>query len=100
MSDKIATLVQPNLPEYYGTASLYRLDPPLEGSEYVVVSALASAPSYDPKAPGGVAIVGETLILPASPLGERLNGPELAGSQRGTTDHAVALLSAGYEVTA
>lgn len=99
MSDKTARLLKANLPAFHGVAHLFRLDPPLSGHEYVVVSAL-EAPQHDPKAPGGIRMGAETFIFGADQTGALTGAPELPGSTRGTLDHREALLGAGYEVTA
>lgn len=66
---------------------LYRLSEPLEGFEYVVVSAntvMFSGP--------------ETYIFPADASGRIVDWGELDGSFRGDLDHEAALENAGYEV--
>lgn len=66
----------------------YRLSPPLEGHEYVIVSAstvLLSGP--------------ETYIFPADEKGNVTDWAELDGSFRGDRDHNRALRSAGYTVS-
>lgn len=65
---------------------LYRLDPPLEGHEYVVVSAAT--------------VLGEpeTYIFAADPDGTITDWVELDGSFKGALDHEAALRGAGYEV--
>ena len=72
------------------TQSLYRLDPPLEGHELVVVSALDMDLEWTH--------VIETYIFPADINGEITDFGELPGSYRGGLDHTVALKRAGYEV--
>jgi hypothetical protein len=67
----------------------YRLDPPLDGKEYVVVSALNVA--FDHKA-------AETFIFPANKTGDITGWLEMEGSFRGAADHAEALRRAGYEI--
>lgn len=99
MSDKTARLLKSNLRDFTGRAHLFRLDPPLAGHEYVVVSAL-EALQHDPKAPGGVREGVETYIFGADQTGALTGDPELPGSTKGTLDHREALLAAGYEVTA
>lgn len=85
---KTATLVKSNLRDFRGSANLYRLDPPLSESEYVVVSA-SVVPYSGP----------ETYIFPATEGGEIADGGELDGSYRGGLDHELALLNAGYVVS-
>ncbi len=82
-----ATLVRAHLSGFYGDASLYRLDPPLEGSALVAVSATV-APYTGP----------ETYIFPANSDGSVTDWGELPGSTRGTLSHVEALHGAGYEV--
>lgn len=98
-SDKTARLLKANLPAFLGVAHLFRVEPPLAGHEYVVVSALETA-QHDPKAPGGTRMGVETYIFGADQTGRLTGDPELPGSTKGTLDHREALLSAGYEVTA
>jgi len=75
------------LPGWAGDARLYRLSEPLEGHEYVVVSAtdvVFSGP--------------ETYIFASDADGEVTNWGELDGSFRGAKDHEAALAGAGYAV--
>ena len=68
---------------------LYQLDTPLEGCEYVIVSAAVAS------------ITGpETYIFPSNREGKITDWGELHGSFRGALDHSQALQNAGYEVTA
>lgn len=71
-----------------GDARLYRMTPPLEGKEYVVVSAVMS----DFSGP-------ETAIFPSNENGS-FGMPQLDGGIDGALDHVAALANAGYEVTA
>jgi hypothetical protein len=80
-----AVLVR-KLTGFTGSAKLYRLDPPLEGNEFVAVSATVAY-----RWP-------ETYIFPADESGNVLDWGELDGSFRGALDHAAALEGAGYEV--
>jgi hypothetical protein len=80
-------------------AALYRTEPPLDGNEYVVVSAVDLAnrfPVYD-GAPRSMQI--ETYIFAADKDGAVSDYCELSGSMKGTLDHADALRDAGYELT-
>jgi hypothetical protein len=70
-----------------GEAKLYRLTPPLDGAEFVVVSA-ANVPCSGP----------ETYIFPATSDGKITDFLELDGSFRGALDHERALSGAGYEI--
>ncbi|MGG5810883.1 hypothetical protein [Falsiroseomonas sp. CW058] len=76
-----------DVPGYRGSASLYRLAPPLEGHEHVVVSAAV------------VLFVGpETVVVPADTSGCVLHATRLPGSTEGTLSHADALFMAGYRI--
>lgn len=86
---KRATLIQVVSGIYTGDVHLYRLDPPLDGNEYVVVAAavrFASGP--------------KTCIFAADEVGRVTDWRALPGSFRGALDHERALRNAGYEVTA
>ena len=70
-----------------GDARLYRLDPPMDGVEHVIVSA--------------VHVLGlpETYIFSARADGsDVVSWTELNGSFKGDLDHARALRNAGYDV--
>ena len=82
-----ATMIQDNLENFNGHASLYKLDPPLDGNTYVVVSsvdAMFSGP--------------ETYIFPSDKKGVVSAWGELPGSFRGAKDHKQALENANYTV--
>jgi len=82
----VATWVK-RLDRFNGHAALYKLDPPFDGHEFVVVSdvdVMFSGP--------------ETYIFPATASGEVTDWIELAGSFRGGRDHARALSGAGYRL--
>lgn len=72
---------------YVQSCALYRLEPPLEEHELVVVSA-ALVPYSGP----------ETYIFPADADGDIASFGELEGSYRGDLSHAVALQGAGYTI--
>jgi len=72
---------------FTGNAALYRLDPPLDGNVFVVVSA---TDKY---------VEAETYIFAADETGNVIDWGELDGSFRGDLDHAKALANAGYEVS-
>ena len=74
---------------FIGDARLYRLTAPLEGYDYVVVSALSFNDS---------GAIDETYIFGSDDEGNVLNWGELPGSLRGTLDHAEVLREAGYEI--
>ena len=93
-----ATLIK-RLPSWQGDAALYRMEPPLDGNDYVVVSAVDLAlrfPTYGDPRPMQI----ETYIFAADESGEVEDYGELSGSLKGTLDHAEALRAAGYEVAA
>lgn len=81
-----ATRIDTPLPDFSGNAALYRLDPPMDGVEHVIVSAIDGSWAT------------ETYIFPADPSGEVTDWGELSGSYKGGTDHAEALRGAGYEI--
>lgn len=83
---KTATKIK-NLNGWEGDARLYRLSEPLDGHEYVIVSAVVAMFSGP-----------ETYIFPADPEGEVTGWGELEGSFRGGLDHVEALEGAGYVV--
>ncbi len=83
-NEKTAKLVK-NLDGWRGEARLYRLAPPLDGNEYVVVSA-TNAMFSGP----------ETYIFASDEAGKVDCYGELDGSFRGGLDHAKALRGAGY----
>lgn len=85
--------------DWRGDAALYRVDPPMAGAEYVVVSAIDTGLRFpDPITPRAMQI--ETYIFAADETGEPSDYQELPGSLKGTLDHADALRAAGYEVSA
>lgn len=69
-----------------GDGRVYRLDPPLNGVDYVWVSATSTYSGP------------ETYIFASDADGAVLDWGELPGSFRGGLDHAEALRGAGYEV--
>jgi len=96
---KTATKIR-NLTDWRGDAALYRTEPPLDGNEYVIVSAIdralrGSIPLGEPRS-----MQIETYIFAANIQGESFIFSELSGSMKGTLDHAEALREAGYEVAA
>ncbi len=71
--------------------ALYRMEPPHEGHEFVVVSALdhvAFGVRYH-----------ETYLFEGDSEGEIVSYTDLDGSMRGTTSHAEALKNAGYRIS-
>ena len=71
-----------------GYQRLYRMDPPLEGYEYVVASAVM------------VLDEPEVYLFPADPDGSITDWGELEGSLKGTLIHEQALQAAGYSIAA
>lgn len=85
MKEKRAVLMKANLEGFTGVAHLYKVNPPHEGHNYVIVSATnISGP--------------ETYIFGANKDGQVLNWVELGGSFQGGLDHAEALRNAGYKI--
>lgn len=78
-----------NLSRFTGDARLYKLSPPLSGTEFVVVSAVRRA--LDTGVP-------ETYIFQSDEDGRVTSWGELPGSFRGDTDHVEALRRAGYSI--
>ena len=101
-------------PESRGDQRLYRVHPPLEGHDYIVVSALGdNAPPLDPAGNSIFFLAGlvgrllgkeldygkrgmETFIFPSLDTGKVVDWGELPGSFQGRADHAEALRRAGY----
>jgi hypothetical protein len=73
--------------DWTGEAYRYRMEPPLEGHAYVIVSATVVMMSGP-----------ETYIFPAEEDGEPTSFGELDGSKRGTLSHVDVLSALGYEV--
>lgn len=90
---KTATRIRTTgLNNMHGDARLYQLSEPLEGHDYVVVSAVDDT--------RGIYPICETYIFGADSSGHITDWGELPGSFQGDTNHAVALEGAGYEVAA
>ena len=87
-STKTATLIT-NKPGLRGEYRLYRLSEPLEGHDFVQVSAIRIA--IDTGLP-------ETYIFPSNEAGDITDWLDLPGSIQGVSDHALALAGAGYEL--
>jgi hypothetical protein len=88
-----------SLDNFRGEAILFRMEPPLESYDYVVVSAV------NPKLPEGMTslrytdmFIPETYIFGADPDGTVLDWRELPGSFQGAMDIPRALAQAGYEI--
>ena len=80
---------------FRGEAILFRMEPPLEGHQYVVVSAVHPKP---PDLRYTDMFVPETCIFAADPDGHVIDWHELDGSFRGAMDIPRALAQAGYEI--
>lgn len=85
---KTATLITIK-PWRHGEYRLYRLSEPLEGNEFVLVSAIRTM--FDTGLP-------ETYILPSNEAGTITDWTELSGSIQGVYDPAQVLAGAGYEL--
>lgn len=83
---KTATLLHTGTSETGAEQRFYRLDPPLQGHKYVLVSAVEALFTGP-----------ETYIFPADKRGEVTDWGELEGSYRGGLDHHEALMNVGYE---
>lgn len=81
-----ATFVADVSAKFTGTAILFRLNPPLEGSEFVVASAVTT--SLGP----------ETYLFACDSTGKVKNWMELPGSSEGFLDCERAIKNAGYEI--
>ena len=69
-----------------GAASLYRMDPPYEGQEYVIASSIDNMWGF------------ETYLFPSNPSGEVTDWLEMEGSQRGTDSHYEIFSGIGYTI--
>lgn len=85
---KTAVLVKSGLNGFTGFASLYKLSPPLDGNDFVIVSATDAMFSGP-----------ETYLFPGNEQGEVTDWGELEGSFRGGLSHKEALRNAGYAIT-
>lgn len=96
MSDtarKTATFIK-DLDGWRGHASLYRMEPPHEGHEFVIASAVdLIIDGYVMPGPSC-----ETYLFGANADGEVEDYMELDGSLKSVKDHDAALIDAGYEV--
>lgn len=85
---KIAEKVR-DLEGFTGSATLYKLSPPMKGGvEFVVVSATIAMFSG-----------AETYLFRANKVGEITDWGELNGSYRGGLSHIKALKGAGYSIS-
>lgn len=69
-----------------GDARLYKLNKPLAGNYYVIVSGVHNQ------------YTTETYIFSSNKLGDIIDWGELDGSFKGAIDHKRALNNAGYEI--
>jgi len=85
---------------FRGEAVLFRVEPPLEGHEYVVVSAVDIKPPTGVETPSFMQdyYIPETYIFGADPDGHVTAWGELPGSFKGAMDIPRALAQAGYEI--
>ena len=83
-----ATFIK-DLEGFNGEGKMYRLDPPLDGNEFVAVSAVNAMLSRP-----------DTYIFPWDENGSVTCWGELEGSCRGSLDHDQAIRNAGYEINA
>ncbi len=82
-----AILVKDNLRHFTGHAALYRMEPPLDGCEFVIASAT-----------NAIYTGPETYLFPAGADGVVVDWEEMDGSYRGGLSHAKAFAGAGYSV--
>lgn len=82
---KTAKFIKDKISEVGAIQRLYKMTPPLEGHEYVIVSAVNAMFSGP-----------ETFIFPADENGKITNFFELDGSFKGSLEHKEALDNAGY----
>jgi hypothetical protein len=85
--EKVAIKTMGPMEGWNGIAALYRLSPPHNGDEWVVVSSVI-APFLGP----------ETFIFESNEYGEVTEWAELEGSTQGTLSHAGVLGSLGYRI--
>jgi hypothetical protein len=87
-----------SLDSFRGEAILFRMEPPLEGYPYVVVSAINPNPFPEMENEFKDLFQPETYIFGARPDGTVLDWHELPGSFQGAIDIPRALAQAGYEI--
>lgn len=87
-----------SLDGFRGEAVLFRMEPPLEGHQYVVVSAINTKPFPEMENEFKYPFQSETYIFGALPDGTVLDWHELPGSFQGAMDIPRALAQAGYEI--
>jgi hypothetical protein len=84
---------------FQGEAELFRMEPPHEGYDYVVVSAITSRPTGMPEIDNIPGLLdSETYIFGANAEGEVVDWSDLPGSFKGAMDIPQALLNAGYVI--
>ncbi len=86
-----------SLDNFRGEAVLFRVEPPLEGHDYVVVSAINLEP-FEGMEHYAHLSRPETYIFGARPDGVVLDWCELPGSFKDAMDISRALAQAGYEI--
>ena len=77
--------------------ALYKLDPGIEGNEYIILSTSyynGNMGGYDENNP----LIKETYIFAANKDGTIKDYVELDGSQKGSVCHAEVLTDAGYTI--
>ena len=82
-----ATYIKDSNDNMSGDARLYRLDPPHDGEDLVIVSGIDNGHRH------------ETYIFPANEQGQVTDWLELEGSFQGSIDHDKALRGLGYEIS-
>ena len=82
-----AILVKDNLKGFTGHAALYRMEPPLDGHDFVIASASILVPTGP-----------ETYLFPADAEGNVVSWLEMDGSYRGGLSHAKAFAGVGYSI--
>ena len=98
MTNKIAHKIK-KLDSFRGEAELFRMEPPHEGHEYVVVSAVKPKPTGMPEIDNIPGLLDpEKYIFGADAAGVVVDWSDLPGSFRGAMDIPQALRNAGYEV--
>lgn len=98
MTNKIAHKIK-KLNDFRGEAELFRMEPPHEGHEYVVVSAVKPKPTGMPEIDNIPGLLDpETYIFGADAAGVVVDWSDLPGSFRGAMDIPQALRNAGYVI--
>lgn len=105
MPNKTASRIKDVSYAFLGTAHLYRLNPSLEGHEFIIASSVDMSDNphlgfikLSDELLSGSFSSTETYLFPANELGEALNWAELQGSQKDTMDQNKVWADLGYEV--